>query len=205
MAKFYTITEIQNKLQTSDKWLINGLLAIYAGQTSEEKDADQTVEQNGIGFNGVDAEILSSFAKQVLAWQATPPEARRYPTPLSQPRGDKPGQMGLLRRKMGKYAGQLFRIAAANHPDVYAAPSAPVHENFDSLLENRKREAFEAKKQREIDATAVQVEKLYRGGAQAELEVDADEAAEAAAEAAAERAAIMAEEFDGELVEALAW
>src|SRR5580765_2812852 len=98
-VKVYTTDEIKAKLQTSDKWLIRGLLAIYAKQTADERASENTTHQNGVGFNGTDANILSSFAKQVLAWEATPVAERRYPTPLSLPRGDKPGQMGLLRRK----------------------------------------------------------------------------------------------------------
>jgi hypothetical protein len=172
MAKVYSADEIRNKLQTSDKWLIRGLLAIYAKQTADERASENTKYENGVGFNGTDANILSSFAKQVLAWEATPANERRYPTPLSLPRGDKPGQMGLLRRKMLKYAGQLARIADQNNPVEDATP--PVHKDFDALMAPVK---------------------TYRGGAQAELDVDEDEAA---VEAAAERAAIMAEEFDGE-------
>ena len=36
-AKKWTKEEIAAKLATDDKWLIRGLLAIYAGQTEEEK------------------------------------------------------------------------------------------------------------------------------------------------------------------------
>ena len=116
MAKVYTVDEIKNKLSTNDKWLVRGLLAIYAKQTADERAAEVTQHQNGVGFNGTDANILSSFAKQVLQWQAT--ENPRYQVPLS------PKQFALLRRKMNKYAAQLVRIAEANNPVEDLTPPA---------------------------------------------------------------------------------
>lgn len=43
------------------------LLYLYGYQTPEEQSIEHTVEDNGVGFNGIDSEILSSFAKQVIA------------------------------------------------------------------------------------------------------------------------------------------
>lgn len=43
------------------------LLYLYGYQTQQEQAAQITVEDNGVGFNGVDAEILSSFSQQILA------------------------------------------------------------------------------------------------------------------------------------------
>ena len=42
------------------------LLFLYQYQTPPEQSTEQTIEQNGSGFNHVDAEILSSFAQQIL-------------------------------------------------------------------------------------------------------------------------------------------
>jgi SNF2 family DNA or RNA helicase len=39
---------------------------LYARQTESEKSTDCTIEQNGSGFNAVDAPILSSFTTQIL-------------------------------------------------------------------------------------------------------------------------------------------
>jgi hypothetical protein len=108
MTKVYDATEIRNKLITNDKWLIRGILAVYARQTADEKSSLTTKHHNGVGFNGRDAAILSSFAKQILSWEAT--EDPRYPQPLS------PKQFGYARRAMLKYAGQLARIAEENNP-----------------------------------------------------------------------------------------
>ena len=106
--KVYDATEIRAKLVSNDKWLVRGILAIYARQTADEKSSQTTKHHNGVGFNGRDAAILSSFAKQILSWQAT--ENPRYPQPLS------PKQFALARRSMPKYAGQLARIAEENNP-----------------------------------------------------------------------------------------
>jgi hypothetical protein len=108
MTKVYDAATIREKLVSNDKWLVRGILAVYARQTADEKSAQMTKHHNGVGFNGRDAVILSSFAKQILSWQAT--ENPRYNQPLS------PKQFALARRAMPKYAGQLARIAEENNP-----------------------------------------------------------------------------------------
>jgi hypothetical protein len=100
------IEMVRANIEENDKWLIRGLLAIYRRQTADEQTSEQTKHDNGIGFNGLDATILSSFAKQVLSWEAS--AVKRFASPLS------PKQVGLARRKMKKYAGQLARIAQAS-------------------------------------------------------------------------------------------
>ncbi len=92
-GKTYTKAQIVENLTTNDKWLYHGILAIYAGQTQEEKHSGQTVEDNGIGFSGVDAFILTSYAEQI--------KVRGFLTPK---------QIELARKKMTKYAGQLMKI-----------------------------------------------------------------------------------------------
>ena len=85
---------IKDKIANDDKWLVRGLLAIYAGQTEDEKVSEATLEDNGIGFNGVDAEILTRFAEwyEEKGWLSGK-------------------QLALTRKKMLKYAGQLAKIA----------------------------------------------------------------------------------------------
>lgn len=104
----YTKEYIADRMEKSNRWLIRGLLAIYRGQTSDEVESRETSHVNGIGFNGYDANILTGFAEQVLEWQDTPEDDRRYPSPLSTK------QLEITRSKMRKYAGQLARIAAVN-------------------------------------------------------------------------------------------
>ncbi len=96
---------VRENLAASDTWLIRGLLAIFKRQTSDEQTSEHTKYRNDIGFNGLDAPILSSFAKQARRWYDTPESQRKFRSPLS------PKQMALARRKMAKYAGQLARIA----------------------------------------------------------------------------------------------
>src|SRR6056300_1106739 len=57
---------LRDKLANSDKWALHCLEVIYDNQTPLEKGLENTREENGIGFTGVDGEILSSFAKQYL-------------------------------------------------------------------------------------------------------------------------------------------
>jgi hypothetical protein len=89
-----TVDVIREKLLSRDDWLIRGILAIWKYQTREEQSKQETVELNGVGFNGVDAPFLSSLAK-------------RY----SQCGRLTEKQLTAARRCMVKYAGQLLKIA----------------------------------------------------------------------------------------------
>ncbi len=82
------------RLAHDHNWALAGLGKIYAAQTADEQEAEMTSEHNGVGFTGVDAEILSSFAKQH--------EERGFLTPR---------QMLTLFKMMPKYAGQLEKIS----------------------------------------------------------------------------------------------
>lgn len=75
------------------------LLTIFSMQTASEQAALVTVEHNGVGFSGVDAEIFSSFAKQLLSRRTGNPAAR-----LSVK------QEALLLKRMPKYARQYSEI-----------------------------------------------------------------------------------------------
>jgi hypothetical protein len=93
-VKVWTKVEIKDMLVSNDNWLVRGLLAIFNCQTATEQEAGITAEDNGIGFNGADAEILSSFAKFY--------KKNGYLSPK---------QREICRKKMAKYAGQLEKIA----------------------------------------------------------------------------------------------
>jgi len=62
-----TITKdfIKNQLATNPTWAVKALVKIYERQTIDEQNSQSTKENNGIGFKGLDANILSSFAEQV--------------------------------------------------------------------------------------------------------------------------------------------
>lgn len=85
---------IRGKMEGNAVWVIKGLIAIYKYQTMEEQHIGCTREDNGVGFSGVDSEILSSFAEQV-----------------NKKRNLTIKQLAILHRLMPKYAGQLVKIA----------------------------------------------------------------------------------------------
>jgi hypothetical protein len=93
---------IKHNMLHNQQWLCRGILAIFARQTDDEQNVEHTRYHNSRGFNGTDAKILSSFAKQIERWNAE--TVHRYPTPLSD------RQLAIAARKMGKYAVQLVRV-----------------------------------------------------------------------------------------------
>lgn len=90
----YTKQDIVAMIETRDIAVAKGVLAIYAYQTAVEQSSESTCNDNGVGFNGADAPILSSFAKQ-----------------LQKGRTLSAKQIAIARKKMVKYAGQLLKIA----------------------------------------------------------------------------------------------
>lgn len=93
-VKVWKKDEIKELLETSDKLAIRGLLRIFQLQTADEQESEYTKHINGVGFTGVDGEILSSMAKFF--------KSRNYLSPK---------QMEIVRKRMPKYAGQLTKVA----------------------------------------------------------------------------------------------
>lgn len=93
-------------LDRSDLAVGRALLALFNRQTAEEQGTGATVEQNGQGFNGVDASFGSSLAVQF-----------RDKGSLS------PRQIACGRKMLRKYAGQLAEIANAKAPAPVVAPA----------------------------------------------------------------------------------
>jgi hypothetical protein len=85
---------IRELLNKNDKMIEKSIVKIFENQTADEQSTEETSHDNGIGFSGCDAKILSSFAKQIL-------EGRILSSK----------QLEIARKKMMKYAGQLARIA----------------------------------------------------------------------------------------------
>lgn len=94
--KTWTEEEIKNLIQVNDKVLYGALKKLYACQTAEEQNDKETHEQNGKGFNGVDAPILSSFCEFL--------NKTGFLTPK---------QKVLARKKLVKYNKQLTVLANA--------------------------------------------------------------------------------------------
>ena len=94
----YTKAELKEMLKkqiaTNDNKAIHALMTVYSYQTDQEQSNGHTIEYNGMGFSGVDSQILSSFAEQ-------------YHTKgfLSEK------QMALVKRLMPRYANQLLELS----------------------------------------------------------------------------------------------
>ena len=92
MSKKALVEQLRLRLASNDRWALRALLRIYQNQTADEQTRDTTLERNGIGFTGPDAEILSSFARQY------------------QRRGClSPKQMTILHRRIPAYARQIVQ------------------------------------------------------------------------------------------------
>jgi hypothetical protein len=100
---------VKLQLQTNDRWLKRGLVAIYKLQTATEQATLTTRVVNNVGFSAFDAEFLSAMAQRVEAG---------YNLSFK--------QLAAVRKGMVKYAGQLVRIANAN-----PAPTKPEYEVYE--------------------------------------------------------------------------
>ena len=87
------IAFIREMVTTKMDWAYRALMTIYMAQTEDEKACNDTKHENGVGFTGHDAEILTSFAKGYEQYGCLT---------------DK--QLRCLFNKIGKYAGQLYRF-----------------------------------------------------------------------------------------------
>ena len=98
----WNANQIKSLLATNDRAVVRGIVVLYDRQTADEKASDATRHHNGIGFNALDAGILSSFARQIRSGKT-----------LSEK------QMAVAKKCMMKYAGQLASIA--NEREAVAA------------------------------------------------------------------------------------
>lgn len=94
MTKIALEQYMKRKLSTDRTWAIKALLKIAQFQTSEEFESENTRFINGVGFTGIDAPILTSFAKQYLQ--------KGFLTKK---------QMELLLKKMPKYWRQIVSVS----------------------------------------------------------------------------------------------
>jgi hypothetical protein len=84
---------VKQMLAGNPAWAVRGLLRIYAYQTESEKIIGETTVDNGVGFSGADAHILSSFADQIKNGRQMTEK-----------------QMAIIYKKMPRYSRQLVRI-----------------------------------------------------------------------------------------------
>jgi len=89
-----TKDEIKAKVSTDRRYAERAIVVIFERQTSDEQSSECTTHKNGVGFSAFDAEILSSFAKQLLSGRH-----------LSEK------QLAIAFKKMPYYSRQLFEAA----------------------------------------------------------------------------------------------
>jgi hypothetical protein len=118
---------VRHKLSTDDKWALAALLKIYSFQTASEKATDRTELDNDVGFSGVDAEILSSIAKQLITRITARKNAGVDPNPI---KCLSEKQRSLVRKKMMKYWQQIID----NSDEIKLLSQA---KNFHDSNENR--------------------------------------------------------------------
>lgn len=98
-----------------NRYLVYRMLqAMFDRQTADEQASDDTKHVNGVGFNGVDAPLLSDVAKR----------SKQYNNLTIK-------QAAMVARRLTKYTGQLEAIAAAKQiakaaEQVPAVPVEPV-------------------------------------------------------------------------------
>lgn len=93
------------KLNTSDVMVERSLLVVYANQKADEQNNEATSHDNGKGFNGSDAFIMTKFAKWIIEGSKKGyPEGKRL----------SPKQREITRKKLKKYTKQL--LAAVKTP-----------------------------------------------------------------------------------------
>jgi len=97
ITKGDTKSYVKKQLATNKIWAIKALLKIFEFQTEAEKYQEFTQENNGVGFTGIDGEILTSFAKQYTC--------RGFLSPK---------QMAIVYKKMPKYWMQVIKISDKN-------------------------------------------------------------------------------------------
>lgn len=66
-GKAWTEKDIDALLQRSDAAVFRAVVVLYDRQTEDERATDQTTHRNGVGFNGVDARLLSYYARWIKA------------------------------------------------------------------------------------------------------------------------------------------
>ena len=94
-TKQNTVNYVRGMLATNETWALKALVRIFReNQTADEQSAETTSHDNGIGFSGIDANFLSSLAKQYISRGSLSPK-----------------QTGFVLKKMPKYAGQVVKMS----------------------------------------------------------------------------------------------
>jgi hypothetical protein len=90
---------MQRRLAKDPVAVERALVTLFYQQTAGERAMGATVEDNSVGFSGVDAKILSDYAEWIL--KSTYPAGKKLTK----------NQMKVAQKKILKYAAQLLRLA----------------------------------------------------------------------------------------------
>jgi biotin carboxylase len=85
---------IRELLAVSDKAVYKSILVIYDLQTDQEKYTGETIDHNGLGFSGIDAEDMTQMALKI--------QRRELLTRK---------ELAIARNKMKKYWKQLMKVS----------------------------------------------------------------------------------------------
>jgi hypothetical protein len=85
------VTYVKNQLSTNPAWATRAIVKLWQRQTADEQASQSTGHDNGVGFNGTDAFILSSFAEQINKGRTLSPK-----------------QLAIAFRKLPKYSKQII-------------------------------------------------------------------------------------------------
>jgi len=61
----YTKEQIKENLSKNPKWIERALVVLHNLQTTEEQITNETIKENGVGFNSSDSRYLSYCSKWV--------------------------------------------------------------------------------------------------------------------------------------------
>jgi hypothetical protein len=94
IERIFQIHAVQPNDERNNRRICNMLIAMYERQTDGEQSTHTTNVTNGIGFNAIDAQILSSIAEFY--------NERKFVTQK---------QMSVVAKKLQRYKRQLLQIA----------------------------------------------------------------------------------------------
>lgn len=101
------VNHMRLALMTNNDYLEKAILKLYKYQTEHEQQTQDTTVLNGVGFNSIDANFLSSLAEWILDRKHAPvAEKDKYVVR----RHLSYKQRLLARKKVTKYAGQLVNM-----------------------------------------------------------------------------------------------
>jgi hypothetical protein len=130
-GKTWTKEAVISLIQTNNEACGRALWGLYQRQTADEQSSEQTRHHNGVGFNGRDAEFLTSVAKKLphYHYKMTPKQhtavaraIKKYVGQLMDIIEEKGGKVD--RKSLKSDAAQSLNREAANSPELPMEPPA---------------------------------------------------------------------------------